>query len=382
MMLLMSFSIEAKKKKDKTPVEKEKSSMELAIESINAANTAYEDTDFETSIRHFNEAINYLKQAETSAAESDSIPIQIFRLKMNVAKIHNDYAFYLSEKNDFDEALVNYESSLALYKALKPESTPQDSIDVYINKLYRNSAICSRQTGEYQKAIEYYDLYLEANPDDDDILLQKFAIYKDNMKDENQAFQVLQEYANNKNDFNASHRLGDLYRNKNDMDNALIWYNKALSIKNDMNILQKIGSIHRTKQQWALANTAFERFIALNPNSEELKTAYKLIGDNYKNLNNKPKAVEYFDKYLAMEYNEDIALYICLYYYDAKNNSQMIKYANLILSNNSNNTTAYLFRGIARYNTKDMKGAKADFERIQNDPKNGKTAQQYLKIIK
>jgi len=381
LLLLVAVSIHAKPKK-KTPVVVEKTALELAIENIKAAENAYEDVDFDTAIAKYTTAIDCLKKAEPTASPEDDIPKQIFRIKMNVAKIHNDFAFDFFSQNDFDEALSHYESSMNIYKSIIAESTPQDSVSVYINRLYRNSAICSRKAGEFQKALDYYDLFLEANPEDDDILLQKFAIYKEDLKDENMAFEVLKEYALNKNDFNACHRLGDLYRDKNDLDNAVIWYNKALTIKEDSNIIQKLGSIYRSKTQWANSTQMLEKFILTNPEREALNSAYKLIADNYKNLGNKPKAAEYFLKSLELEYNEDIAIYLCSFYNENNNNDKILQYANLVLSNNPNNSTALLFRGIAKFNKKDTKGAKVDFERIKNDPKHGKTAQQYLNLIK
>jgi len=379
-MLLIACSVNAKKKV--VPVVVEKTPLELAVETANEAGLIYEDSDYTGAIEKFAQAIDYYNQALPSAAETDSIPQRVFRLNMNIAKIHNDFAYNLTGQKEFDQAITEYEASLAAYKNLKTEAVPTDSLDYKINNLYMNLAICSKEAGEYQKAIEYFDLYLDANPEDNDVLLQKFYIYKDNLKDENQAFEVLKAYAINKNDFAASHKLGDLYREKSDTDNAIIWYEKARALKNDANVLQKLAALYRTKQQWEMANQILEQFILLKPDTDGLKTSYKLIGDNYKNLKNKAKAVEYFEKYLEIEYNEDIALYVCLYYYDMKNNTKSMNMANLILSKNANNTNAILFRAIARYNLKDMKGAKADFERIQNDPKQGKTAQQYLKIIK
>jgi tetratricopeptide (TPR) repeat protein len=380
-MIFLSCSINAKKKVVPV-VEPEKTKLELAVETANEAELIYEDGDFTAAIEKFVQAIDYYNQALPSSVPTDSLPQQIFKLRMNVAKIHNDYAFSLSGQKEFDSAITEYEASLTAYQNLKNEAAPKDSVDYKIKNLYTNLAICSKEAGEYQKAIDYYDLYLNINPEDNDVLLQKFYIYKDNLKDENQAFEVLKAYAINKNDFNASHKLGDLYREKNDADNAILWYDKARSIKNDANVLQKLAALYRTKQQWENATLSLEQFILLKPDNDGLKTAYKLIGDNYKNLKNRAKSVEYFEKYLELEYNEDIALYVCLYYYDIKNNAKSMNMANLILSKNPNNTNAILFRAIARYNLKDMKGAKADFERIQNDPKQGKTAQQYLKIIK
>jgi len=362
----------------------EKTSLELAIESALSAEYSFQVSDFDGAIAHYNQAIDYYNLALPTSTSADSVKKEIYKIKLNIANIHTINAMDMSSQNDFDTAILEYEAAIEDYKKLLLQSTPADSINFVLNTLYRNTAVVCRQAGEYEKAIDYYDLYLEANPEDDEVLLQKFAIYRDDLKNESQAFEVLKEYALSKNDFNAYHRLGDLYRDNNDFVNAIFWYEKANSIKADANVLQKLGSLYRNPQiqQWEKSNEALQRFIALNPGYDELTTAYKLIGDNYKNLKNKAKSVEYFENYINFEYNEDIALYICLYYYDMKNDAKTITWANTVLENNPNNANALLLRAIARYNQKDMKGAKADFERIQNDPKHGKTALQYLKIIK
>jgi len=378
------LSIRCSSNAKKRPKIVEKTPIDYAGENIKEAILAYDNSNYDIAIEKFNVALGYLNQALPASTPTDSIPQQIFKIRKNVANIHSEYAFTLSSQNDFDEALNEYETSISMYKSLQSEATPIDSIDNIIVNLYRNTAVCSRQAGDYQKAIDYYDLYLEANPDDDEILLQKFAIYRDNLKDEDQAFAVLKEYALSKNDFNACHRLGDLYKDKNDIINAIYWYEKALSVKLDSNVLQKLGTLYRNPsiKQWEKSIQVFEKFLTLKPNLEELKTVFKLIGDNYMNLKNKPKAVEYFEKYIELEYAENIALYICQYYFDLKNNSKAITWANLVLQNNPNNTNAIYFRALARYNTKDIAGAKADFERLRNDSKYGSIAQQYLKLMK
>jgi tetratricopeptide (TPR) repeat protein len=380
-MMACGANLAAKKK---APVEPVKTPLELALESAQSAEMSFEDTDFPAAIEKFNKAIDFYNEAIPTAAAEDSVTQKIFNIRKNIANIHIIYAQDLSGQNEYDSALASYESAISLYKELLPLSSPADSIAALMPSLYKNTAITSRQSGEFTKALEYYDKYLELNPEDDDILLQKFAIYRDDLKNEEQAFEVLKAYAISKNDFNASHRLGDLYAGNNDVNNAILWYEKADSIKIDANVLKKLGNLYRSdkKQMWANSNDALERFITMNPNTDELKTAYKLIGGNYDKLKNKAKSIEYFEKYIELEYNENIALLICSYYFDRKDNKNTIKWATTILQNNPNNAAALLFRGISRYNLKDNKGAKADFERIKDDPKYGKNAQDYLKIIK
>ncbi len=368
--------------KKEVVTEPEKPLTVQAIEKSNEAIDFYGDKEYEEAILRFKDAISLLKQAAPEATEADSIPQLIYRFQMNIAKIYNDLAFYHFEQKKYEEALDNFENSLSKYKELTKIAIPEDSINVKIEKLYNNSAIAARKNGDFQKALDYYDQYLKMNPEDSDALLQKFIIYREDLKNEEQAFTILKAYAATNKDFTSAHLLGDFYKDKNDNKNAIEWYEKAREIRPDPNVLQKLSSVYRANRQYDKSNQILEQLVSSRPGQEDLKTAYKLIGDNYRNLKNKVKAAEYFEKYLELEKNEDIALYICSYYYDLKNNAKMVYYANIVLSLNPNNSYAYLLRGIARYNTKDMKGAKSDFERIKDDPKNGDAAKKYLSLIK
>lgn len=382
LILVLSCSLNAKSKRKQ--VVEEKTPVELAVDNAQEAETAFSENNYPLSIEKFNTAIDFYKQALPTAPEADSIQIRLFKLNMNVAKVHYAYALSLSDQMLYDDSIMEYEQAIQLYKSLKDQATPEDDIDNILIGLYKNVAIGSKDAGEFFKAIDYFDLYLDAHPEDEAVLLTKFEIYRDDLKDEAQAFEVFKEYAVRKNDFNAYHKLGDLYRDKNEINDAVYWYEKADSIKTDSNVLQKLGTLYRspTQQEWEKSNRCLELFVTMKPDLEELKTAYKLIADNYKNLKNKAKAVEYFEMYSDFEYDENISLYICSYYFDTKNNAKALFWSNKILENNPDNPGAILFRAITKYNMNDMKGAKADFERIANDAKYGKTAQQYLKIIK
>ncbi len=378
LVLVAACSSNAKKEVE---VEIIKTPVELAAEAVMEAEAAYSAKDFQIAIEKFDVAVNYLLQALPTASPADSLPQQIHKLRNNIANTHSAYAMDLSGQNLFDDAIVEYETAIAKYQELKREATTTESLDDTIGLLYRNTAVACRQAGEFEKSLNYYDLYLEKNPEADDVLLQKFLIYRDDLKNEVQAFEVLKEYANSRNDFNASHSLGDRYMEKDDVDNALIWYEKAYGIKQDPNVLKKIGSAYRTQQKWAESNKAYEQFLVLNPSVDEMKSAYKIIGSNYDKLKNKTKAVEFYDKFLNLEYAEDLSLYICNYHFEGKRYQKSIEYATSILNKNYNNATARYLRALARFSLNDKKGAKVDFELIKDDPKYGTQAKQYLKSI-
>jgi tetratricopeptide (TPR) repeat protein len=383
-MMACGANLSAKKK---VPAEPVKTPLQLAAESAQSADMAYEEKDYSAALEKYNQAIDLYNQAAPTAAPEDSVARKIFVVRKNIANVNIMNAQSLSAQKEYGPALQSYETAIAQYNELLPLSTPDDSLAARMPILYKNTAITSRLAGEPDTALQYYDKYLDLNPDENeknDVQLQKFAIYKDDLKNKPQAYEVYKKYALARNDANAFQWLGNQYVDENDITSAIYWYEKADSVKVDANVLKNLGNLYRNEkiQMWAKSNDALEKFITLSPSKDELKLAYKLIGDNYGKLKNKPKSIEYFEKYIALEYNEKVALLICQFYNDKKDYNTTIKWANLILQTNPSNPTALLFRGIARYNLKDNKGAKADFELIKNDPNYGKNAQDFLKAIK
>jgi tetratricopeptide (TPR) repeat protein len=372
------------------PQEVAKTPLELALNAATEATDAYMEKDYETALTKFNTAIEQFNLAAPTATAGDSIPANIFRQKMNIAKTHTQIAYAASASNDFDGSAKEYLVSIDLYKNIKSQAAARDSIDSKIANLYLNTAITFKAAGEYQSAIEYFDLYLDSNPSDEqaaNVINQKYYIYSDNLKDENMANQNLKDYAEKKNDFNSFFKLGDIYNEKKDFVNAIIWYEKARTVKQDINVLKKLANVYKntTPKQLAKSNEILDKLIAINPSSPDTKAYYKMLGGNYKEMKNNAKAAEYFDKYLTIEYDEGPAFFMCSYYFDAKNYAKLSNYASMILANNpsaSSQVNALLYRGIAKFNLNDKKGAKVDFERIQNDPKQGNTAKQYLKLCK
>jgi len=367
--------------KTKKPQVVEKTPMVLAEETVVEATSAFESGEYAAAIEKYKTAISYYEQAKVSAAVPDSINNLIYTMNKNIANVHLVHAQDLVKQELYDDALLEYESTISAFDTIKEGSTPADSLDEKILTLYKNTAFVSRQVFDSEKALYYYDKYLAARPGDTQIMMQKFFVYKDDLKNEAQAYEILKTYALAQNDFDSSHSLGDYYRDKNDLVNAIWWYEKADSIKADENVLQKLGSIYRQRKQWEKSNNALKKFLTLNPDPVQIKTTFKLIGDNYMQLKNKPNAVEYFEKYIEFEYAENIALYICAYYNDIKSNTKALAWVNRILQNNPVQSDALFIRATIRYNTKDLKGAKADFEKLVNDAKYGKYAQQYLKSM-
>jgi len=144
----------------------------------------------------------------------------------------------------------------------------------------------------------------------------------------------------------------------------------------------KIADFYRSIGEWNKSTDMFMKFIATNPAQDMLATAYKLVGDNYRQAKNTAKMVEYFEKYIGIERDPQIALLLASHYNGIKNYNKVVTYSTIVLGSDSKNTDAIMLRGLAYYNLKRSAEAKADLEKIQNDSKYGDNAKKLLKALK
>lgn len=64
--------------------------------------------------------------------------------------------------------------------------------------------------------------------------------------------------------------LGDAYERRGDIDNAILWYQKALEVRPDAELCLLLGNCYRRKQDWPRALDAYARGTELNPGSADL----------------------------------------------------------------------------------------------------------------
>ncbi len=129
------------------------------------------------------------------------------------------------------------------------------------------------------------------------------------------------------------------------------------------------------------ANLYLQKVADSNPEPSELAQIYALMAKNYEGMNDKKKMVEYYEKSLSIERNPQLALLLASYYNSQKNYAKVISNANITLSIDPKNADALMLRGVSYYQMKNYSAAKADLERLQNDPKYGTQAKNLLKNI-
>jgi tetratricopeptide (TPR) repeat protein len=248
--------------------------------------------------------------------------------------------------------------------------------------LYRFLAYTKQQKLEFEAAIENLDNLLAIMPNDEAALNLKFSILNTDIGDQERAYNVLKEYAEVTKDVNAYITLANGYRDNKNNTEAEKYYLIALELKNDAATMLIVADFYRSISEWNKATEIFERVLATNPDQEMKAAVQRRIGENYSQAGNNSKMIEAFEKYLALERDAQIALLLASQFNTAKNYNKVVQYATMVIGLDSSNSDAYMLRGLAYYNLKRMNEAKADFTRIENDPRHGANAKKFLAVIK
>jgi len=290
-----------------------------------------------------------------------------------------------ADKKAIDSAEA-YESALDLFQKALTEPDQPDSVKLAIQQsiqtMFKNLSIVEESAGDYPKALFYIDKRLETDSLNTQLIGKKYTIMKENLMDEAGGVKVLENFASRHEYYDFYLNIADFYVAKNDIPTAVKWFVKADATKKNPKVTYNLGKYSRDLKNYNDSNKYFEEYLTTSPKPEELNPIYKILGANYKTIGNNQKAIVYFEKSYALEQDPKIALALFDLYYKAKNDKMTIKYATQVLQNDPNNSDVIFVRGMSEYNLKDTIHAKADFEKVANDPKYAKYAKQYLDSMK
>jgi tetratricopeptide (TPR) repeat protein len=369
-------------KKIELPPEPPRNPLALAHEASAAGTEAYQIKDYPAAMVAFQEARDLFTEAKPASSTSDSVDVNIERMQLNIAKTYMDIAFEDAQDSMFDDALAGYDNAVNIYKSLVPLTITAQDRDESVAVLYRNMALTAQNAGQFEKALVYYDKVLEYEPGNEDILNIKYSILKDDIKDEMRAMQVLKDYAQVSNDYRAYLILADRYKEKGENDSASIYYDKALELQKTSAVFNKVADFYRSSGNYAKSNAVLEQYVAAMPEDPGVALAYRVMADNYDKLKDNGKKIEYLEKSVTLEQNADVALILANHYYQLKNYGKVISYATQVINLDASKSAAFLLRGDSYYKQKNNAAAKADLQRIQNDPVYGASAKAILKNIK
>jgi len=295
----------------------------------------------------------------------------------------------LFSENKFDAAAEAFEAALSLFMEAAKDATPEDSIPEAIERMNKNLSITFDKGQDFSKAIEYYKIRLKADSLNTDLVNSIYVAYKDGIGDEDSAISFLEPFATRHPNYDYAAILGTYYNNKNNQTAAIKWYEKALSFKSDPNIILNLAGAYRDTKQSSKAIAQYEAYLKTNPPADKIPVVLKIVGGEYKKMGNAAKELEYFEKYLGIEKDSQIALYVANRYLKSGNYAKSIKWSTVVLGSEPNDADALFIRGYSKYSQQDKNkkvidkaGATADLSKLLNNPKYQKNAQQMIDYMK
>jgi len=380
--ILLILSACSSNKKAKLPEVIPPTPLELARAYADSGATEYVDEFYPEALRAFSLSRDYYLQAAPTASPMDSVDVNIEKIQLNIALTYMSMANESVQLSMYEDALSEYTSAVNIYKSLVPLTITAEERDGYVAILYRNMALTAQNAGQYERALNYYDEVLTYEPGNEEILNIQYFILKDNIKDEVRAYQVLQDYAEASQNYNAFLILAQAYRDNGDNVTAATYYDRALELGQNLDVYTRVADFYRGIGNYQKSNEVLEQYVASGPDNASLALAYRVMASNYDRLRNNAKKIEYYEKSLAIDNNADVALTLANHYNQLKNWDRVISYATIVINQDSSKTAAFLLRGNAYYMKKNYNAARTDLTRIQNDPSYGNTAREILKNIK
>ncbi|NLW19750.1 MAG: hypothetical protein GXY81_08720 [Candidatus Cloacimonetes bacterium] len=369
-------------KKIEIEVEPEPTVLELADIASLEASDAFEDEDFPEALELFNQAKEYYIQAQNVAVPTDSVDVKIEKTQINIAVTYMRMANESNQAQFYSDAIDEYESAANIYKSLVPLTMTAQERDEFVAILYQNLAVTAQKGAHFEQALGYYDNALQYEPGNADVLMSKYTILKNDIKDQVRAYKVLADYAEATQDPNAYIVLANAYQDDGDSNSAAVYYNKAMELGKSFDVYSRAADFFRNIKNYSKSNEILNQLVDFTPDNASKALAYRIMADNYDKLKNSSKKIEFYDKSLNLEPNADVALTLANHWNQSKNWDKVITYATKVISIDSSKAAAFLLRGNAYYMKKNYTAAKADLQRIQNDPNYGKSASEILKKIK
>ncbi|MDP3115119.1 MAG: tetratricopeptide repeat protein [Candidatus Cloacimonadaceae bacterium] len=379
MLILISACSKTKVVVEQAPV---RNPLALAYEASKKGAESFAEKDYQGALARFSEAKALFEEAKPTTTPADSIDINIEDMLLNIARVNSDLAFINSQQGMFTEALASYQTAVDIYASLALLTISKEEQKKIITDIYQNMAVTSQNAGRFEEALSYYDLLLKSDPGNEDMLNAKYNILNDNIKDEVRAFKVLKDYADVSGDYKAFLILGTRYREKGNNPEAAANFERALQLQKDPDVFSRVADFYRSINNWNRSTQLLEQLIATKPDNATTASAYRIMGDNYRQLKNIAKMAEAWEKSVALERNADIALALANHFYQQKNYNKTITYATQVIYMDSSKTAAFLLRGDSYFKQKKNTEAKADLQRIQNDAVHGTNAKKILAAIK
>lgn len=228
--------------------------------------------------------------------------------------------------------------------------------------------------GQYKEALVYIDKILQIEPSNNDVLDIKAVLTRitnpavksyltttdktireaQNYKKQGEKSKQIDTLTNAPNDYWAVFSLAQYYYGKGDLQNAILYYQKASVLKPDFSqSYLGLALAYNTIKEYSNALNAINKYITYNKESD---IAYALRAEVYMNLNNLTEAEKDIKHALEIEENISYLLTEAKIYY-AKGNFEEAKEKFDLLSKNVQTSEVYKYMGLCDYSLNNLPGA-------------------------
>jgi len=293
----------------------------------------------------------------------------------NEAEVAGDTAF---NAKSYADAAAQYEIALThMHEAAAAGTAQTEEIPRVEEKLFKAYYF----GGQYEKSVEAYKRYLALKPGDVKAVRTIAQILAKKLKDVERAITELEAFDANTANFQIRKDIAGYYEDLGNTDKELEWYIKANELKSDADVIQRIASLYVKKGDNANAVKAYEDYLATNPPETQVAQTYKNLGVLYDGMKNAPKAIEWFEKALGMQYDGDIATKLMVMYYDRADYEKSMSKVSLILTNAPEDESAIFYRALIKVKQGDKPGAIEDFKKLENSSRYGADARNNIKAL-
>jgi tetratricopeptide (TPR) repeat protein len=176
-------------------------------------------------------------------------------------------------------------------------------------------------------------------------------------------------------------KLAEIYQDREDWENALLWYSKSYAIRQDSKTINNIAVINLTLGRNEEAINAYKDYIATDPPAAAKIRTYKNMGKLYEDIGQIANSLEYYEKSNELRFDSQLTLLLISRYYDLGRLDKSLEKIELYLKDKPDGADALYYRALIKYDRGDLPGARQDFEKINTNPTYGSIAQGYIESI-
>ncbi|MCF7913003.1 MAG: tetratricopeptide repeat protein [Candidatus Cloacimonetes bacterium] len=285
----------------------------------------------------------------------------------------------LWEKGSLSESAQACEEAITLFqKAVAEDEVPNDT--ALISHWLTIAFDCYVKTSKLEDALRVLNSMIDLDKEnimlyDQKALLQKkLERFDDAIATYTYIDSVEPGYKNCK-------KIASIYKDREDWENALIWYYKSYDLRQDSNTINDIAVINLTLGRNEAAIQAYKDYLATEPAQAAKIRTYKNLGKLYEDLGQIATGLEYYEKSNKLRFDNDITLLLISRYYDLERYDDCQRNITLYLKNKPDAAAALYYRAMINYNNGNLLGARSDFEKIQTNPTYGSIAKGYIESI-